>query len=80
MNPPIMALKGLGRVSFVGAGLEANLTHKPITFVQNPPCPLSPPRHFWCAIAVENPIGFVIPFQVGIRAGFVVEFEVGFLM
>ncbi|EDX76732.1 hypothetical protein MC7420_1735 [Coleofasciculus chthonoplastes PCC 7420] len=72
---------GLGRVSFVGAGLGTNLTQKPITFLQNPPCPtLSLPLHVWYAIAVGNQVGFVIPFQVGIRAGFVVEFEVDFLM
>ncbi|MFW5665201.1 MAG: hypothetical protein ACOC2Z_06555, partial [Coleofasciculus sp.] len=29
------------------------------------------PLHLWDAIAVENLVGFVIPFPVGIRAGFI---------
>ncbi|EDX76668.1 hypothetical protein MC7420_1671 [Coleofasciculus chthonoplastes PCC 7420] len=78
---------GLGQVSFVGVGFicrggfRDKLNPETNNLSAKPALPhLSLPRHVWYAIAVENPIGFVIPFQVGIRAGFVVEFEVGFLM
>jgi len=70
------------RVGFIcRGGFRDKLNPQTNNLSAKPALPhLSLPRHFWRAIAVENPIGVVIPFQVRIRAGFVVEFEVGFLI